>query len=63
MEEQISKSNFFTMFRDRFKNMILGNTLWTIVTMQLIIIFLILRPFLSPNFLSSKFGYSQCKTY
>lgn len=61
MEEQIPKFNFFTMFRDGFKNMTLGKTLWTIVIIKLIIMFLILRPFFFPNFLSSKFDDSQSK--
>lgn len=61
MEEQMPKFNFFTMFRDGFKNMTLGKTLWTIVIIKLIIMFLILRPFFFPNFLSSKFDDSQSK--
>lgn len=61
MEESMPKFNFFTMFRDGFKNMTLGKTLWTIVIIKLIIMFLILRPFFFPNFLSSKFDDSQSK--
>lgn len=55
------KFNFFTMFRDGFKSMTLGKTLWTIVIIKLIIMFLVLRPFFFPNFLSSKFDDSQSK--
>lgn len=62
MEEQIPKFNFFTMFRDGFKSMTLGKTLWTIVIIKLIIMFLILRPFFFPNFLNSKFEDSQSKS-
>ncbi len=62
MEESIPKFNFFTMFRDGFKNMTLGKTLWTIVIIKLIIMFLILRPFFFPNFLNSKFDDSQSKS-
>lgn len=61
MEESMPKFNFFTMFRDGFKNMTLGKTLWAIVIIKLIIMFLILRPFFFPNFLSSKFDDSQSK--
>jgi len=62
MEEQMPRFNFFTMFRDGFKNMTLGKTLWTIVIIKLIIMFLILRPFFFPNFLSSKFDDKQSKS-
>lgn len=62
MEEQIPKFNFFTMFKDGFKNMTLGKTLWTIVIIKLIIMFLILRPFFFPNYLGSKFDDNQSKS-
>lgn len=61
MEEAKSKFNFFTMFRDGFKSMTLGKTLWTLVIIKLIIMFLILRPFFFPNFLNSKFDDDQSK--
>lgn len=54
--------NFFTMFRDGFKSMTLGKTLWTIVIIKLIIMFLILRPFFFPNFLNSKFDDAESKS-
>lgn len=62
MDEQMPKFNFFTMFRDGFKSMTLGKTLWTIVIIKLIIMFLILRPFFFPNFLGSRFDDSQSKS-
>jgi hypothetical protein len=62
MEEQMPKFNFFTMFRDGFKNMTLGKTLWAIVIIKLIIMFLILRPFFFPNFLNSKFDDNDSKS-
>lgn len=55
MSETLPKFNFFTMFRDGFKSMTLGKTLWTLVIIKLIIMFVILRPFFFPNFLNSKF--------
>jgi hypothetical protein len=54
--------NFFTMFRDGFKSMTLGKTLWTIVIIKLIIMFLILRPFFFHNFLNSKFDDAESKS-
>ncbi|MEN9918656.1 MAG: hypothetical protein RL662_1092 [Bacteroidota bacterium] len=62
MDESIQKKfNFFTMFRDGFKSMTLGRTLWIIVIIKLCIMFLILRPFFFPNFLGSKFKDSDSK--
>lgn len=61
MDKQTQKFNFFTMFRDGFKSMTLGKTLWTIVIIKLIIMFLILKPFFFPNFLNSKFENSEEK--
>lgn len=55
MSETLPKFNFFTMFRDGFKSMTLGKTLWALVIVKLIIMFLILKPFFFPNFLNSKF--------
>lgn len=55
MSEKLPKFNFFTMFRDGFKSMTLGKTLWALVIIKLIIMFLILKPFFFPNFLGSKF--------
>lgn len=62
MEDQKNNFNFFTMFIDGFKNMTLGKTLWTIVIIKLIIMFLILKPFFFPNFLGSKFDDSKGKS-
>ncbi len=63
MEKDISKPrfNFFTMFRDGFKSMTLGRTLWILVIIKLCIMFLILRPIFFPNFLNSKFKDSDSK--
>lgn len=56
------KFNFFKMFRDGFVNMTsLGKTLWAIVIIKLIIMFLILRPFFFPNFLNSNFDSNEEK--
>lgn len=61
MEKQ-EKFNFFTMFRDGFKSMTLGKTLWTLVIIKLIIMFFILKPFFFPNFLNSKFETEKEKS-
>lgn len=54
--------NFFTMFRDGFKAMTLGRTLWILVIIKLCIMFLILRPIFFPNFLNSKFKDTESKS-
>lgn len=59
--EKSERFNFFTMFRDGFKSMTLGKTLWTLVIIKLIIMFLILRPIFFPNFLNSKFNDAESK--
>lgn len=59
--DNCKRFNFFTMFRDGFKNMTLGRTLWILVVLKLCIMFLILRPFFFPNFLNSKFEDKSSK--
>lgn len=50
------KFNWFKMFWSGFTNMSrLGKTLWIIVIIKLIIMFVVIRPNFSPNFLNSKF--------
>ncbi|MDU1903656.1 MAG: DUF4492 domain-containing protein [Dysgonomonas sp.] len=62
MSKSKEKFNFFTMFRDGFKSMTLGRTLWILVVIKLCIMFLILRPIFFPNFLNSKFDNSESKS-
>lgn len=61
MKKDKERFNFFTMFRDGFKSMTLGKTLWTLVVIKLIIMFLILKPFFFPNFLNSNFDDAKEK--
>ncbi len=61
MNESRQKFNFFTMFRDGFKSMTLGRTLWIVAIIKLVIMFLILRPIFFPNFLNSKFQDAESK--
>lgn len=49
------------MFKDGFKRMTLGKTLWALVIIKLIIMFLILKPIFFPNFLDSNFDDSKSK--
>lgn len=61
MDTNSAKFNFFTMFRDGFKRMTLGKTLWILVVIKLLIMFLILKPFFFPNFLNSNFDDNKSK--
>ncbi len=45
----------FYFYYDGFRSMTLGKTLWLIIFIKLFIMFAILRVFLFPNFLNSKF--------
>ena len=67
MEEEIKDReqkpfNWFSMFWDGFRNMSkLGKTLWIIVIVKLIIMFVVLKPNFFPNFLNSKFDNKKEK--
>ena len=41
----------FDLYYDGFKHMTLGKTLWTVIIIKLIIMFLVLKVFFFPNFL------------
>ena len=51
----MKKTNFFyrvfDLYYDGFKLMTLGKTLWTVIIIKLIIMFLVLKVFFFPNFL------------
>ncbi len=51
----------FNFYKDGFKNMTLGWTLWGIVVVKLFIMFAILKVFFFPNFLNSKFEKEEEK--
>jgi hypothetical protein len=42
-------------YYDGFKNMTLGRTLWLIILIKLFVIFIILKVFLFPDFLNTRF--------
>lgn len=51
----------FRFYRDGFRNMTLGRTLWKIIIIKLIIMFGVLKLFFFPNFLNSNFTTDQQK--
>ena len=49
----------FRFYRDGFRQMRLGRTLWKIVLVKLFVLFVILRLFFFPNFLQTHFDTDQ----
>ncbi|MBQ7422684.1 MAG: DUF4492 domain-containing protein [Prevotella sp.] len=45
---------FYDLYRDGFKHMTLGRTLWLIILIKLFIIFVVLKLFFFPDFLKQK---------
>ena len=43
----------YHLYYDGFRNMTLGRTLWIIIVIKLVIIFVVLKIFFFPNFLST----------
>ena len=43
----------FDLYYDGFRHMELGKTLWTIIIIKLVVIFLVLKLFFFPNFLKT----------
>ena len=43
----------FDLYYDGFRHMTIGRTLWMVIIIKLIIIFVLLKGFFFPNFLSS----------
>lgn len=54
-------TNLYLFYRDGFKNMTVGRTLWLLVIVKLFIMFGILKVFFFPNFLNSKFDNEEDK--
>lgn len=49
-----SLTNVWRFYRDGFRNMTWGRTLWLIILIKLFVMFFILRLFFFPDFLSSQ---------
>lgn len=47
-------AKIYRFYRDGFRNMTIGRTLWIIILIKLAIIFLVLKLFFFPDFLGSK---------
>lgn len=44
----------FHLYYDGFRTMTLGKTLWTIILIKLVVIFLVLKLFFFPDYINSK---------
>jgi len=53
--------NLYVFFRDGFRSMTIGRTLWMIVLIKLFIMFAILRVFFFPNFLNANYDTEDQK--
>lgn len=59
-EKPAKKFNWFTMFWEGFTHMTqLGKTLWILVIIKLIIMFVILKPFFFHNYIKSNYETKQ----
>lgn len=46
----------YLFYRDGFRSMVVGRTLWKIIAIKLLIIFAFLKLFLFPNYLENNFN-------
>ncbi len=49
----------FRFYRDGFRRMTVGKTLWKIIIIKLIIMFAVLKLFFFPNYLNTSFSTDQ----
>jgi hypothetical protein len=51
--------NLYNFYKDGFRNMTVGKTLWFIALLKLFIMFAILKVFFFPNFLKSNYDTDE----
>lgn len=65
-KENSNKKSFivtvYQFYRDGFRSMTLGRTLWAIILIKLFIVFAVLRVFFFPDFLKSKGDTDKAKS-
>jgi len=49
----------FRFYRDGFRSMTIGKTLWKVILIKLFIMFAVLKLFFFPNFLNTKFSTDE----
>ncbi len=52
-------TKIFKFYRDGFRSMTLGKTLWKIILIKLFVMFAILKLFFFPNYLSTNFSTDE----
>ena len=52
-------ARIYRFYRDGFKSMTLGRTLWKIIFLKLIIMFVVLKFFFFPDFLQTRFDTDE----
>ncbi|MDD2557568.1 MAG: DUF4492 domain-containing protein [Desulfuromonadaceae bacterium] len=52
----MSLQHVYTFYRDGFRSMVVGKTLWKIIFFKLFIMFAVLKVFFFPNFLATNFS-------
>ncbi|MDE6010111.1 MAG: DUF4492 domain-containing protein [Muribaculaceae bacterium] len=50
---------FIDMYRDGFRNMTVGRTLWAVVILKLIVLFLVVKLFFFPNILQRDYATDE----
>ncbi len=55
MNSRGTASQVYTFYRDGFRRMTLGRSLWKIIILKLLIIFFVLKIFFFPDFLGNNF--------
>jgi len=51
--------SFYRLYRDGFRQMTVGRTLWKIIVIKLLIMFAVLKLFFFPNILQTQFSTDQ----
>lgn len=52
----------YIFYKDGFKNMTIGKTLWVIILIKLFIMFFVLKVFFFPNFLKTNFKDDESRS-
>lgn len=61
MKKKTVFHRIYIFYRDGFRNMTVGKTLWLIALIKLFIMFAILKVFFFPNFLKSNFNNDESR--
>jgi Domain of unknown function (DUF4492) len=51
----------YRLYRDGFRQMTVGRTLWKIIFIKLFVMFVVLKLFFFPNFLNTQFSSDQLR--